>query len=116
MAKTSEVIAAADWILRNKSTYGIRIANFSLHSSNRSSYVRPAEQGGRATLVRGHRRRRGLGNYGLNGEPTGVHYAPGNDPFIITVGAYDGEGTMGASDDINAPWSAYGYARRLREA
>jgi serine protease AprX len=110
MAKTSEVIVAADWILRNKSTYGIRIANFSLHSSNRSSFMYdPLNKAVERLWFAGIVVVAASGNYGSNGQPSGVHYAPGNDPFIITAGAYDGEGTMGASDDINAPWSAYGY-------
>ena len=29
------------------------------------------------------------GNYGVNGQPSGVLFAPGNDPFVITVGAAD---------------------------
>jgi serine protease AprX len=110
MAKTSEVIAAADWILRNKSTYGIRVANFSLHSSNRSSFMYdPLNKAVERLWFAGIVVVAASGNYGSNGQASGVHYAPGNDPFIITAGAYDGEGTMGASDDINAPWSAYGY-------
>ena len=44
-------------------------------------------------------------------------YAPGNDPFVITVGALDLGGTLGRNDDFAAPWSAYGlHARRLHEA
>jgi serine protease AprX len=50
------------------------------------------------------------GNYGDNGQPTTVGYAPGNDPFIITVGAADLNGTAwSAADDFAAPWPAYGY-------
>jgi serine protease AprX len=110
MAKTSEVIAAADWILRNKSAYGIRVANFSLHSSNRSSFMYdPLNKAVERLWFAGVVVVAASGNYGASGQPSGVHYAPGNDPFIITAGAYDGEGTMGASDDVNAPWSAYGY-------
>ena len=30
--KTSDVIAAAEWIYQNKATYNIRVANFSLHT------------------------------------------------------------------------------------
>jgi serine protease AprX len=37
-----------------------------------------------------------------------VPYAPGNDPFVITVGAIDIGGTKNRNDDFNAPWSAYG--------
>ena len=38
MARTSDVIAAADWILANKHAYDIRVANFSLHSATRASF------------------------------------------------------------------------------
>jgi len=48
------------------------------------------------------------GNYGLGDSPSGVPFAPGNDPFVITVGAVDIGGTKNAKDDVNAPWSAYG--------
>lgn len=34
----SDVIAAADWVLANKDTYGIRVANFSLHAASPSSF------------------------------------------------------------------------------
>jgi len=36
-------------------------------------------------------------------------FAPGNDPFVITVGALDLGGTVGVGNDKAAPWSAYGY-------
>jgi serine protease AprX len=49
------------------------------------------------------------GNYAVDGLPSGVKYAPGNDPFVITVGADDTDGSTGLKDDFNAPWSAYGY-------
>jgi serine protease AprX len=38
-----------------------------------------------------------------------VLFAPGNDPFVITVGALDVGNGNGAGDDSLAPWSAYGY-------
>ena len=34
------------------------------------------------------------GNYGKPDGPSGVPYAPGNDPFVITVGAVDLEGSV----------------------
>src|SRR5262249_23463301 len=51
------------------------------------------------------------GNYASNGQASGVVYAPANDPFVITVGAADINGTADPADDFNAPWSAYGYTR-----
>ena len=38
MARTSDVIAAAQWILRNHRAYNIRVANFSLHSASPTSF------------------------------------------------------------------------------
>ena len=38
MGLASDVIAAADWILRNKDQYNIRVANFSLTGSTPSSF------------------------------------------------------------------------------
>jgi serine protease AprX len=38
-----------------------------------------------------------------------VKFAPGNDPFVITVGAVDLEGTVRISEHDVPSWSAYGY-------
>jgi serine protease AprX len=50
-----------------------------------------------------------VGNYGTDGHASGVPFAPGNDPFVITVGADDVDGSVSTNDDYAAPWSAYGY-------
>ena len=39
MARTSDVIRAAQWILANKNTYNIKVANFSLHSTTPSNFT-----------------------------------------------------------------------------
>jgi serine protease AprX len=49
------------------------------------------------------------GNYGSPDGPSGVPFAPGSDPFVITVGASDTGTTVSTYDDVAAPWSAYGY-------
>jgi serine protease AprX len=108
MAWTSDVIAAADWIIANKATYKIRVANFSLHSSIPSSFLYdPLDKAVEKLWFAGVTVVAVAGNYG-DGTPSGVKYAPGNDPFVITVGAYDMNGTTTADDDFVAPWSAYG--------
>ena len=40
--------------------------------------------------------------------PNSVYYAPGNDPFVITVGASDSNDTLPTADDIVAGFSSYG--------
>ena len=110
MARTSDVIAAADWILSNKAKYGIRVANFSLHSSVANSFMydplnKAVERLWFANVVVVS----AAGNYGRADGPSGVPYAPGNDPFVITVGASDTGQSVATRDDVAAPWSAYGY-------
>ena len=36
-------------------------------------------------------------------------FAPGNDPFVMTVGAVDLGNSLRPNDDKAAPWSAWGY-------
>jgi serine protease AprX len=110
MAKTSDVIAAADWILANKTKYGIRVANFSLHSSVPNSFMYdPLDKAVEKLWFNNVVVVVAAGNYGKPDGPSGVPFAPGNDPFVITVGAADTGKWVSTSDDVAAPWSAYGY-------
>jgi serine protease AprX len=110
MAMTRDVIAAADWILQNKDTYNVRVANFSLHSSAWASvFFDPLDKAVEKLWLNGVVVVAASGNYAVDGQPSGVPYAPGNDPFVITVGADDVAGTLSMADDQAAPWSAYGY-------
>ena len=110
MAKTSDVIAAADWILANKAKYGIRVANFSLHSSVANSFMYdPLDKAVEKLWFNNVVVVAAAGNYGKPDGPSGVPFAPGNDPFVITVGASDTGKSLSTSDDVAAPWSAYGY-------
>jgi serine protease AprX len=110
MANTSDVIAAADWIYQNKALYNIKVANFSLHSSVPSSFMYdPLDKAVEKLWFGGVTVVAAAGNYGTAGKASGVPFAPGNDPFVITVGANDIDGSVGVNDDLSAPWSAYGY-------
>jgi serine protease AprX len=110
MAKTSDVIAAADWILANKAKYGIRVANFSLHSSVANSFMYdPLDKAVESLWFNNVVVVAAAGNYGNPNGPSGVPFAPGNDPFVITVGASDTGRSVSTWDDVAAPWSAYGY-------
>ena len=109
VARTSDVIAACQWILANKAAYNIRVANFSLHSATKNNFFRdPLDRAVEKLWFNGVTVVAAAGNYGTGDTPSGVHYAPGNDPFVITVGAVDIGGTKSIRDDVNAPWSAYG--------
>ena len=109
-ATVADVVAAADWILQNKTTYNIKVANFSLHAVNRASIqFDPIDQAVEKLWLNGVVVVAAAGNYAVNGQQSGVQFAPGNDPFVITVGASDIGTTTNASDDTAAPWSAWGY-------
>jgi serine protease AprX len=107
--KTSDVIAAAEWIYQNKAAYNIRVANFSLHSGAVNHFwLDPLNVAVEKLWHSGVVVVAAAGNYGVAGGPSGVRYAPGSDPFVITVGAVDIGGTARPRDDDRAPWSAYG--------
>ena len=110
VALTSDVIAAADWIAKNKDRYAIRVANFSLHSSRPSSFTDdPLDKAVENLWLSGVVVVTAAGNYAADGQPSGVLYAPANDPFVLTVGAVDFGNNVATAGDFPAPWSAYGY-------
>ena len=112
MARTSDVIAGAQWIYEHRVSKNIKVANFSLHSTMPSNFTNdPLDKaveklwfGGVTVVV-------AAGNYGKPDGPSGVPYAPGNDPFVITVGAVDLEGSVNARKHDVPNWSAYGYTK-----
>jgi serine protease AprX len=109
-ATIGDVVKAADWILANKTKYNIKVANFSLHAVNKASVLfDPLDRAVEKLWLNGVVVVAASGNYGTAGTPSGVNFAPGNDPFVITVGAADIGTSVGAGDDTAAPFSAYGY-------
>ena len=109
-ASVADVIAACDWILANKDAYNIRVANFSLHAASRASvFFDPLDQAVERLWLNGVVVVAASGNYAVGGTESGVSFAPGNDPFVITVGASDVNNTLDTADDTIAPFSAWGY-------
>jgi serine protease AprX len=109
MALTSDVIAACDYILQNKTALNIRVANFSLHSAAKNHFYNdPLDRAVEKLWFNGIFVVAAAGNYGSASGPSGVLHAPGNDPFVMTVGAADIGHSAWGEDDTNAPWSAYG--------
>jgi serine protease AprX len=105
-AITSDVIAAVDWIFENRRSLNIRVVNFSLHSPYPNySLHDPLNEAVRQLWLTGTVVVAASGNSGAER----MLYAPASDPFIITVGAADTSGTADVADDVNAPWSGYGY-------
>jgi serine protease AprX len=110
MARTSDVIEACEWILDHKDSKGIRVANFSLHSSAVLSIrYHPLNRAVEKLWFAGVVVVAAAGNYGVEGGPSGVQHSPGNDPFVITVGAFDLDGSAYPWRHDIPSWSAYGY-------
>jgi serine protease AprX len=110
MARTSDVIAAAQWIYSNRAQYNIKVANFSLHSTLPSNFTEdPLDKAVERLWFSGVTVVVAAGNYGSPDGPSGVPFAPGNDPFVITVGAIDLEGSVNIHRHETPFWSAYGY-------
>jgi serine protease AprX len=108
LAYTSDVIAAIDWIIANKSAYNIRVANFSIAGRTATSFrFDPLDKAVQRLWLAGVTVVAAAGNHGSPDGPVGMP-SPANDPFVITVGALDTQGTSQATDDTRAPWSAYG--------
>ena len=109
MARTSDVIAAAQWILRNHREYNIRVANFSLHSASPTSFRwDPLDKAVEKLWFAGVVVVAAAGNQGQGGQSTPMAYAPANDPFVITVGALDLHNSTNPDRADAAPWSAWG--------
>jgi serine protease AprX len=112
MARTSDVIAAAEWIYNHRESKNIRVANFSLHTTMPSNFMKdPLDKAVEKLWFSGVVVVVAAGNYGHPDGPSGVPYAPGNDPFVITVGAIDLEGSTNPRRHDVPSWSAYGYTK-----
>src|SRR4051794_11287654 len=110
MARTSDVIAAAQWIYEHRTEKNIRVANFSLHSTVPSNFMNdPLDKAVEKLWFAGVTVVAAAGNYGKPDGPSGVMFAPGNDPFVITVGAIDLDGSVRPRNHDVPNWSAYGY-------
>ena len=106
----SDLLAACDWLLANHGRYNIRVANFSIYAASPATIrFDPLDRAVEKLWLSGVVVVTAAGNYGSANGPSGVPYAPANDPFVITVGAADIAGTLSTSNDFVAPWSAWGY-------
>ena len=108
---TSDVIAAADWILTHKDQYNIKVANFSMAGGTPTTFrFDPLDQAVEKLWFGGVTVVAAAGNFGTANGGVDMSMAPGNDPFVITVGAVDQHQTGDPSDDTIPSWSAYGYS------
>ncbi|HYO62076.1 MAG TPA: S8 family serine peptidase [Pyrinomonadaceae bacterium] len=111
----SGFLRAVDWLMANRATYNVRVANMSLGMPAIDSYktdpacraVRRLVNAGVVTVV-------AAGNNGRDasgGKVYGQIHSPGNEPSAITVGAANTFGTDARSDDGVATYSSRGPTR-----
>jgi serine protease AprX len=102
-----DVIAGIQFAMDHKAEYNIRVLNLSLESTVAQSYkTDPLDAAVEAAWNDGIFVVAAAGNRGA-GDDT-VRYAPGNDPYVVTVGAVDDQGTKAIDDDLPATWSSRG--------
>jgi subtilisin family serine protease len=107
---SSDVIAGIDWILAHRTQYDIRVVNLSMAGDTRTSFqTDPLDKAVERLWFSGIVVVTAAGNNGTGTGEVDMSAAPGNDPFVITVGATDQAQTSATGDDVAAPWSSYGH-------
>jgi serine protease AprX len=110
--RISNIIAALDWVVANRAQYNIRVVNMSLGAGVYESYhTDPLTLAAKRAVDAGIVVVAAAGNMGkaLNGLPQyGAISAPGNAPWVLTVGASSTQGTVDRRDDKMALYSSRG--------
>jgi serine protease AprX len=108
----SSIIAALNWVAVNAKTYNIRVVNLSVGAAVRESYLTdPLTLAAKALTNKGITVVAAAGNLGKDKhgrKQYGAITAPGNAPWVLTVGASSTEGTLTRYDDKLADYSSSG--------
>jgi serine protease AprX len=101
-----DVVAAFDWLLKHRKAFGIGVLNLSIGTKQTSSYhadllaalAEAAWFSGVAVVAAA----------GNDGPVDGRVATPGADPFVITAGSFDDQGTVAGGDDRESLFSSRG--------
>jgi serine protease AprX len=108
----SNIIAALNWVATNGAAYNIRVVNMSVGAGVYESYwTDPLTVAAKAVTDKGITVVAAAGNLGKNAQghlQWGGITAPGNAPWVLTVGASSTMGTLTRSDDQMAGYSSSG--------
>ena len=108
----SHVIAALDWVLKKRDSLNIRVVNLSVATGVYESYMtdpltlatkRLVDAGIVVVAASGN-----LGRTPTGHDAYGGITAPGNAPWVLTVGASSHAGTSDRADDLMAAFSSRG--------
>jgi serine protease AprX len=108
----SDAIAALEWVLANRQQYNIRVVNLSVGAAVRESYwTDPLTLAAKRVADAGVVVVTAAGNIGRNAAGESVYggvTAPGNAPWVLTVGASSSNGSPTRDDDSVAAFSSRG--------
>ena len=105
--RESDVIRAIAWTIQNRQRYNIRVLNISLGGDVTGPLATdPLAMAGEAAWKAGIVVVTAAGNEGDFG--AGGILSPGNDPYVITVGAMNTQQTADPSDDTVCAYSSIG--------
>ncbi len=106
-ANVLDVIYGLQFAIDHQQDYNIRVVNMSLDSRTPQSYTTdPLDAAVEAAWNHGIVVVVAAGNRGSGG--SAVDFAPANDPYAITVGAVDENGSSNPANDTIASWSSQG--------
>jgi len=107
--RTSDIITGIDWVVKNASTYNIRVLNLSLgHPVYESYRTDPLCRAVAAAVRKGIVVVVAAGNDGGVGSGFGTITSPANSPVALTVGAINDRNTVPTTDDALAWYSSRG--------
>jgi serine protease AprX len=111
-ADVSQIIAAIDWVVQNKTTNGlnIRVLNLSFGTNTTNPYsIDPLCHAVEAAWKKGITVVAATGNAGFYMTPGGPGLtSPARDPYVLAVGATDSMKTLSTADDQVASFSSSG--------
>jgi serine protease AprX len=106
-ATVLDLIDGLQFVVDHRTQFNIRVVNLSVSSTVAESYMTdPLDAAVEQAWNNGIVVIAAAGNRGNAGDA--VDYAPANDPYVISVGAVDTQGTPGSGDDTVPTWSSYG--------
>jgi serine protease AprX len=104
--RISSVLRGMEWVLAHQAQYNIRVVNMSFGAAPQGSYkTDPMAAGAEILWKHGLVVVAAAGNVGPS---SGTVETPGTDPYVVTVGATDDQGTLTLTDDTLAWFSSWG--------